>query len=75
MAWDASWNRERPNSTVPGAALMSRIAIGRTFNGKMPLRGRSLATRRDEFEGIAVALDMAGVEMPADHQHRPVGKA
>jgi hypothetical protein len=29
----------------------------------------------DEFEGIAVALDVAGVEMPADHQRRRVGKA
>jgi hypothetical protein len=31
--------------------------------------GAGSAARRDEFEGIAVALDVAGVEMSADHQH------
>jgi hypothetical protein len=30
---------------------------------------------RDEFKGIAVALDMAGVEMSADRQRRRIGKA
>src|SRR5690349_3648792 len=30
---------------------------------------------RDKLEGVALALDMPGVEMTADHQHRPVGKA
>ena len=72
MAWDVSWNRERPNSTAPGAALMSGIAVRRPLRAKS---AASLAARRDEFEGIAVALDMAGVEMPANDQHRPVGKA
>jgi hypothetical protein len=27
-----------------------------------------------EFEGIAVAPDPAGVEMPADHQRRSIGE-
>ena len=28
----------------------------------------------DEFEGIAVAPEVAGVEMPADHQRRRIGE-
>ena len=30
---------------------------------------------RNELEGVALALDMAGVEMAADHQDRLVGEA
>ena len=35
----------------------------------------SLMTSHDEFEGISVALDVAAIEMSADHQDRSVGKA
>src|SRR5260370_2121110 len=49
--------------------LLSRIAA--------PLirrSGLSGSCLNDEFEGIAVAPDVAGVVMPTDHQRRRIGK-
>src|SRR6185437_4285360 len=63
-AWDASWNSARLNSTVHEGMQRSPSCSG-----------QPLAARRDEFEGVAVALDVAGVEMAANDQHQPVGKA
>ncbi len=31
-------------------------------------------SQSDEFEGIALALDMAGIVVAADHQHRGLGE-
>ena len=42
--------------------------------GKFNCRRRIAGLLNDEFEGVAVALDMAGGKMPADHKRRPIGK-
>jgi hypothetical protein len=46
-----------------------------SFDGKGRFGFYPSTVCRDEFEGIAVALDMTSVEMPADDQHRPIRKA
>ena len=52
----------------------SKTAARRPMS-ESPAQDQPLAARHDEFESIAVALDMAGVEMAADHKHWAVRKA
>jgi hypothetical protein len=42
--------------------------------GSSPSGSRLDHVLNDEFEGIAVASDVAPVEMAADHQRRRIGK-
>src|ERR1700688_2371839 len=61
-------------ASLPGMVLVGLDASWNSARGNSTAEphGSSL---NDEFEGVAVAPDMGGAEMAADHQGRGIGKA
>src|SRR5581483_12034938 len=53
----------------------ARLPLVRTGTLGEAAGRKALLAGEDEFEGLAVALDMATVVMAADHQHGGIGKA
>ena len=64
--------RRRPSLIAPFAtASLPHGLLGRW----RLLTTRIRLAQRNEFERFPIALDVAGIVVPADHKHRPVGKA
>src|SRR5271166_3416014 len=63
----------RPERGLMVLPAMRSIVWRRRWRASSPQGSPS--PQGDKLEGIPVPPDMAGIEMPADHQRRRVGKA